>query len=963
MTSAHQPIPKVKTSLDRHGRLLLSISSARRALIPRQPLFRLPSGDTPSFRRTTSRQWEAGAAGLNITVADTLPGQHGESRFEIVLRNDGPGEVEPTILPPFAEWADRAETIQAASSQHLLIDGLSVTVGGIGRLATHKPGIELGTFVTVPLRDGRGTVAAQLNAERAAERLRPGETLRYQLHVEVGEGDRHRALHRNFRERGAYRWDPSTYDASRYENPQLAWVRDIVAVWYNWAWDRDVLDPRTGNYRLAESVAKAKSDLGGYDVYVLWPFWPRAGIDDRLQFDHYRDMPGGLDGLRDEVRRVQSLGTRVIAAYCYWSEYDPLVGRVSNSPNSPNLPDEEGRVANLPYVGALWREKQHESFAGLVDVATAIGADGVLMDIFSTTPEEILNLARERGHELAPYNEGDPDYWATQTNLLGRIHNEIVMPPLNLKRYLLPHHAVLRVCESGRQNRLNRNNFVLSFFNGHGVEMATLWPETHPQYEAELSLLARMLDLLRAHRDCFRSPDWELLVDSRDSKVWANRWPAAANGKTLYTLCGADPNGHRGDLLRLPHREDVHYVDLWRYRPIDARVETDDGGAWDVLPYDVDGYTPGEGQPLATGDYSPGCIGVFPRRVELELRLERLRVRVDGAPAGHTLEVWRDAIQPGADPVRLPAAEQVEVNLYEQFGHTNDAIVVRLLDARGQVIDVAVLPAALVRFFRVEPLARTPAPDSPPPKMVRIPGGVFLYSVAESQPVWMATYLTADRATDHYQPAEPSTPYKVTLDPFWMDRYPVTNAEFAEFVRATGYLSDASPVVRQNFLKHFVDGQPPAGLEDHPVVYVSHEDAAAYARWAGKRLPTEEEWQYAAGAGWAEGRAYPWGDDLAMGRYNAARAGTTPVNAHPGGASPFGVEDIVGNVWQWTADVMDNGRHLIVFIRGGGWYDMPHGRWWVRGGPRRINDHHPLSLFGPGMNRFSTVGFRCVKDG
>lgn len=75
---------------------------------------------------------------------------------------------------------------------------------------------------------------------------------------------------------------------------------------------------------------------------------------------------------------------------------------------------------------------------------------------------------------------------------------------------------------------------------------------------------------------------------------------------------------------------------------------------------------------------------------------------------------------------------------------------------------------------------------------------------------------------------------------------------------------------------------------------------------------------------------------------------------------------MVGNAWQWTASLMTSGQHEVVFVRGGSWYDwadkLNHYSWWVKSGVRRINDHHPLPLFGPGMNRFSTVGFRCVKD-
>jgi len=236
--------------------------------------------------------------------------------------------------------------------------------------------------------------------------------------------------------------------------------------------------------------------------------------------------------------------------------------------------------------------------------------------------------------------------------------------------------------------------------------------------------------------------------------------------------------------------------------------------------------------------------------------------------------------------------------------------------------------------------------------MVRVPGATFDYVIEQGAPTWMALPYT--RAT--YRKAEPTEPRKVTLPGFWIDRYPVTNAEYAEFVRATGY----KPADPAGFLNHFVEGAPPPGRENHPVVYVTYHDAKAYAEWAGRRLPTEEEWFFAAGG--ADGRSWPWGGALEPGRCNMGGKGTAPVDAHPEGASPLGVEDLVGNVWQWTASLSDNGRHQIVFMRGGSWYLPPKGSWWVKGGPRPIRDHHPLPLFGPAMNRLATVGFRCVKD-
>jgi formylglycine-generating enzyme required for sulfatase activity len=163
-----------------------------------------------------------------------------------------------------------------------------------------------------------------------------------------------------------------------------------------------------------------------------------------------------------------------------------------------------------------------------------------------------------------------------------------------------------------------------------------------------------------------------------------------------------------------------------------------------------------------------------------------------------------------------------------------------------------------------------------------------------------------------------------------------------------------------NFLRGWVRGRPPAGLEDHPVVWVSLEDARAYAKWAGKRLPTAAEWQYAAqGTG---GRKYPWGDAPDSTRCNTGLGHTTPVDAYPSGASPFGVRDVVGNVWQMTSDVYDDGSYRFLIMKGGSWYNPTSSIWYVRGGPAPVDREQMLLLVSPGFDRSGTVGFRCVVD-
>jgi len=140
-----------------------------------------------------------------------------------------------------------------------------------------------------------------------------------------------------------------------------------------------------------------------------------------------------------------------------------------------------------------------------------------------------------------------------------------------------------------------------------------------------------------------------------------------------------------------------------------------------------------------------------------------------------------------------------------------------------------------------------------------------------------------------------------------ISRTPVTNAEYARFVAATGHKPPS----------HWKGQTPPDELLDHPVVNVTWHDAVAYAEWVGARLPTEEEWEKAARG--TDGRVYPWGDAFDPDRCNTYESdigSTTPVGQYsPGGDSPYGCADMAGNVWEWTSSEWDEHR----VVRGGSW--------------------------------------------
>ena len=157
-------------------------------------------------------------------------------------------------------------------------------------------------------------------------------------------------------------------------------------------------------------------------------------------------------------------------------------------------------------------------------------------------------------------------------------------------------------------------------------------------------------------------------------------------------------------------------------------------------------------------------------------------------------------------------------------------------------------------------------------EMILIPAGEFLMGSQKGQ------------GNDNERPQ-----HRVYLDAYYISNYEVTNEQFAQFMRGTGY--DAGGDWKK-YAK--------AGKEKHPVVCVNWDDAMAYCRWAGGTLPTEAQWEKAARGN--DDRQYPWGDSWEAGRCKNNSSGTTAVGSYPGGASPYGLQDMAGNIWEWCSD-------------------------------------------------------------
>jgi formylglycine-generating enzyme required for sulfatase activity len=338
---------------------------------------------------------------------------------------------------------------------------------------------------------------------------------------------------------------------------------------------------------------------------------------------------------------------------------------------------------------------------------------------------------------------------------------------------------------------------------------------------------------------------------------------------------------------------------------------------------------------------------------------------VPATPGVRYFDLYRGVeLKPEMDGQSLVLSFEMEANGYGAVLATDGEPSAKMQDLMRRMAAMTAKPLdawpsepEVLKQKIVEIAPTKPASDAPD-GMVRIPGGQFDFRVRGTE-----IEGDASNAVDVQYPWEDSPrrfhEHVMQVAPFFIDKYPVTNAQFKAFLDATGY----APRDRINFLRDWKDGTYPAGWENKPVTWVSLEDARAYAKWAGKRLPHEWEWQMAAQG--TDGRADPWGNQFQASNVPSPATGRTmpgpdAVDAHPAGASPYGVMDLVGNVWQWTDEFEDEHTRAAI-VRGGDYY-QPQGSIWYFPQAYRNDEHSKVLLMAPAYDRSGGVGFRCVVD-
>jgi gamma-glutamyl hercynylcysteine S-oxide synthase len=743
--------------------------------------------------------------------------------------------------------------------------------------------------------------------------LHPGGSVAYDVYTDIYQGNWQDGLREVFQNRCVY--DLNDFDDSLYERADLQWIKKAYIMHLMMAWDKDYYDYITGKFNWKSFQERGKKLYGGDDVICLWPTWPSLGLDQRNQFDLYRDLPGGLPKLRELADSLRANGTKFFIAYNPWDESTRSEGHLQ----------------------------------GLATLIRETGADGVVLDTKGESSKELQEAADAVKPGVVMYSEGMAVPKDMPGIISGRVHNALYYPPmLNLNKLIRPDFAIFRVAEVFKEPI--KREYAVAFFNGYGTEINQFAPG-HPEWEEEqYKMLGRTSRILRENHSNFISRNWQPLLATLPDSIWVNHWPG--KDKSVYTIFSLKPEGYKGLLFNLELKEAEHLVDLWNHEPVTLQKQ----GNKKYTQVNIDGFHFADIGSNNEGAVS--CVARFPTLIRAEFKNNHLHL---ACTSGTELRIWAGNPAYGKDFYAVRSGNH-ELFLPEIMGRYEGKVVVQAFDA-VELIDEVILTLKPGTPRLITKSGKSAALPGIPKGMVKIPSGRFVFHASQGD-----EFIP-------YPKENEGQPY--TMPVFWMDKHPVTNAQFKVFLDATHY----APSDTANFLRHWKDGAIIKGEEDHPVIYVSYEDAQAYARWAGKRLPTELEWQYAAQT--ERLNEWPWKQARPVIRkeqyvtetltvkaiegINPAHANLGdgklyPVGKYPKGANPYGLQDLSGCVWQLTNDIYESGSYRYIIMKGGSYFKPSSSWWYVQGGPRELHYRQALLRVSQGFERNATVGFRCVKD-
>jgi len=642
---------------------------------------------------------------------------------------------------------------------------------------------------------------------------------------------------------------------------QIPWTLTSYMQPQVFPFDRYLYNPDTKSYTVGRYLDDLKTRYGGIDAVLMWPVYPQLGVDDRNQFDMWRSMPGGLDGVANLTAQFHAHGVKFL-----WPE--------------------------LPWDTGTHREplSDAETFAKLL---SQTGGDGLNGDTMSSFDEEFYTESTKMGHSIAlePENGGSDDALNYTTMGWGTWFSNGA-PVVDRFKFVSDGKYLTNVCNRFSQDKTK--DLQAAWFNGDGIEtwesVFGAWNAITPYAGEGIRRIGRMLRQF-GNDGFLQSPDWEPHTrEVYQDGIYASKFPLSSKNSTVWTIVNS---GSEDNQASLTVSGSGKYYDCYH------------------------------GTELTADELHPGTPNINGLQVSFPIEASGFGC------VYQTEEALSDDMKSFLDEMKIMT--QRNLSSYDNvWTH---------------------LPQEIVEIPATDLALEAPVGTVLVPREEN-----FHFDVTQiEQGSDEAGAGTQNPWEDHPQKRHSNF---MAVGPFYMDKYPVTIANYSKYLDATGY----RPADEHNWLKNWNGGYvAPVGMEDLPVTYVSMAEAQAYCSWKGARLPHSWEWQYAAQG--SDSRLYPWGDEKDQTRFPEQHSdflGPEPVTAHPSGDSPFGVSDLVGNVWQVTDSFFD-AHNRYVIVRGGSNY-KPSGSSWYFADGLELNKHNKYFLFDDTYERAGTLGFRCVVD-
>ncbi|MEI8115760.1 MAG: SUMF1/EgtB/PvdO family nonheme iron enzyme, partial [Bacteroidia bacterium] len=528
------------------------------------------------------------------------------------------------------------------------------------------------------------------------------------------------------------------YSDKLYTDPDFKWVSSAYNCYFLMMYDELFYNRKEGKYTVDKFLDSVEKDFGRLDILVLWHAYPRIGLDDRNQFDFYREMPGGLAGIRKVSSQLHRRGVKVYLNYNPWdtgtrpeneSDIDVLAHLVKETDTDGIFLDTLNRGSNE------FREKLDQAKPGVV--------------LESELAMPVQDIAT---HHMSWAQ------WFPDKNVPGILRNKWFE-----RRHM--QHGISR-WERDRTKELHT-----AWMNGSGI---MIWENVFGQWvgwnERDKSILRSMSLIQKRYSGIFSSEGWTPMSgESQGENVYASLWQNKEI--RLWTLVNRSEKDIEGNLLSVESTEGEHFYDLIQGKEVFGPEKS--------------------GKTVLSGRIPPRGIGCF----------------IAGKP--------------------------------ETFGNDFQEFLSRQSEIFGNSSDITEFPS--IHANRI-PAVSTKKYKKLWTGMVKIPAyhGTLEIEFRVREVGFYSSidpYFVNCGAPRLHQ--NTTVIQEVNLSGFLMEETPVTNSQYHQFLKESGYV----PNEKLNFLKHWTKGEIPFGKEDHPVVYVSLEDARTYASWAGKRLPTEYEWQ------------------------------------------------------------------------------------------------------------------------